>query len=81
MNSRLAQEKAIHDLSRVLERHAGHARPALRLSASMHLSTNVTDAQMLPYADNSDSSDLVTTDGNFLFMFGFSAIDGPDVVS
>jgi hypothetical protein len=60
------------------DKAAGRDRVLLLFSSSAEMVQRVGDYSKLPAAVN--NTQLQDEDGNFYFMFGYSAIDGPDII-
>lgn len=78
MKNRIAQQRLRDNIERAVDTVEGRERTILLFSASSEMKQRIGDIGKLPVAQNDTS--LQDADGNFYFLVGYSAIDGPDVI-
>ena len=77
--SRRGQEIQQKAMRRGLDRYNGQAPSLTRLAAHGISQRDIGDLTSLP-ASGDDGTTLMTPEGNPIFLLGYSALDGGDVV-
>lgn len=78
MKSRMAQALARRDAQEVVDRASGTPTVASPFAATRAMAMLVPNFRELP--DDAADHPLQNADGEFLFLVGYSALGGPDVL-
>lgn len=79
MRSRMAVEALRRGVERAALRAAGQERTATATSSTRRAGMTVGDLSRLPVA--ADTTVLQTSGGDMVFLAGYSAVGGPDVLA